>query len=118
MAKCYGEPYDREMRESDHGARLYNMWKRLRRSPHCAEWDYYPAFYNWAMEKGFIIGTWLKRIDDSKPYEPNNCDWRLPKSMQDDPPPPTTWADEWNKTVNRIRKYYGMPPLEGTEYGD
>lgn len=118
MGKRYGEPYDPAIRKSDHGSRLYNMWKHLRRYPYCEEWDRFPAFYNWAMQNGFIIGTRLQRIDDSQPYGPDNCEWYVPRKMTDDPAVSQKWADEWNKTVNRIRKHYGMPPLEGTEYGD
>ena len=36
---------------------------------------------------------------------------------EDDPPPPASWAEEWNKTVNRIRKFYGMPPVEEQQRG-
>jgi hypothetical protein len=49
-------------------------------------------------------------------YCPENVFWHTPGLTEDVMPTPD-WADEWNKTVNRIRKHYGMPPLEGTEYG-
>ena len=110
--------YDSVLRKTEHGSKLYEAWKKLRRSPHCEEWNYYPAFYNWAIQNGYTLGVWLVLIDKSGEYCPENCKWHIPKRMQDDPPPPPTWADEWNKTVNRIRKYYGMQPLEGTEHGD
>lgn len=117
MGKRYGEPYDPEMRESDHGARLYNAWKKLRKFPHCEEWDCYPAFYTWSLENGYVIGAWLRLHNQSGPYAPDNCVWYIPGGYDFEPPPPPSWADEWNKTVNRIRKHYGLPLLGGDDDG-
>lgn len=114
----YGDAYDPELRESEHGSRLYGAWKTLRKHSYCEEWGCYPAFYHWAMQNGYTLGAHLRLIDESGIYCPENCVWKIPKCKMDDPPPPPSWADEWNKTVNRIRKYYGMLPLEGTEYVD
>ena len=112
------QQYDPALRKTEHGSRLYNAWKKLRREPHAEEWDFFPTFYNWAMQNEYVVGSWLRLVDKTGIYEPNNCTWYFPDCDDDDPPPPASWADGWNKTVNRIRKYYGMPPLEGTEYGD
>jgi hypothetical protein len=105
------------MRESEHGAKLYNAWRKIRRSPHCEEWSCYPPFYNWAMQNGYVMGAWLRLINETGEYSPDNCKWHIPGSKDDDPILPETWADEWNKTVNRIRKHYGMPPLGGDDHG-
>lgn len=102
--------YDPELRTSEHGARLYQAWKRVRRGDHCAEWKDFPAFYSWAMQNGYSIGAWLRLIDESVGYCPSNCVWYVPCVGSANPT--KSWEDEWNKTVNRIRKHYGMPPVE------
>ncbi|WP_406044073.1 hypothetical protein [Succinimonas sp.] len=80
---------------------------------HCAEFELFPDFYNWAMQSGYELGMWLLRINGEKPFSPDNCEWYTPGERDN-----SEWINNWNKSVNRIRKYYGMPPLEGTEYGD
>lgn len=117
MGKRYGKPYPREMRETEIGSRLYQAWKRMRRYPHLAAWDYFPTFYNWSVHNGYSIGAWLRQIDDSKEYGPDNCAWYFsnePKDVVID----YEWAEKWDKTVNRIRKHYHMKPLRGTTYDD
>jgi hypothetical protein len=109
------KPYDPELRKTEHGSKLYQTWKRVRKCPHCEEWDYFPAFYEWAMQNEYEEGAWLMRDDKNAPFDPINCFWFQPctesRISQE-------FIDRWNETVNRIRKYYGMPPLEGTKYGD
>jgi hypothetical protein len=92
------------------------MWRKVRKYPHCREWGYFPTFYKWAMQNDYTLGAWIRLIDENKPYEPDNCIWHIPGL--DEKNVLVSWADDWNKTVNRIRKHYGMPPLEGTDYGD
>lgn len=116
MGKRVGESYDPKLRKTELGSKLYSAWKRVRKYPHVEEWDNFPVFYEWAIQSEFVDGAWLRRIDDDQPFSPDNCEWYTVNLENDNIPP--GWADEWNKTVNRIRKYYGMPPLEGTEYGD
>lgn len=115
MSKRIGEPYDPALRQTEHGAKLYQCWRRVRSFPHCEEWEYFPNFYEWAMANGYTTEVWLRRVDESKPYEPGNCTWYIHGDKKN---VPASWADSWNETVNRIRKYYGMPPLRGTEYED
>lgn len=113
--KAHGKPYNPQIRKSEYGSRIYTAWKKIRRNPHYEEWESFASFYEWAVESGFEIGARICRIDESEPFCPDNCVWLLPgESLH----PTQSWADEWNKTVNRIRKHYGMPPLEGTDYGD
>lgn len=116
MSKHYGEPYDPKLRKTEHGEKLYQTWKKVIKSPHCNEWGYFPTFYEWAMQSGYEIGAWLKREDVNDTYNPYNCFWYLTRESSDRIPKED--LEKWNKTVNRIRKHYGMPPLEGTEYGD
>ena len=110
------QTYDPALRKTEHGKNLYNTWQRIRRSPHCKEWDCYPTFYEWAIQSGYTTGAWLRLVDRNGTYKPDNCWWYIPGDQEEEIPPEL--ADRWNKTVNRIRKYYGMPPLEGTEYVD
>ncbi len=119
MGKRCGESYDPKLRQTVHGAKLYNFWKKARSNPHCEEWEWFPAFYDWAMSSGYANKSRLRLIDESKPYCPENCVWRDPYSVEIEPAVDAdTWVYEWNKAVNRIRKHYGMPPLEGTDYAD
>lgn len=116
MSKCYGEPYDPKLRKTEQGSKLYQTWKKVLKNPHCDEWGYFPTFYEWAMQNGYEIGAWLKREDANSPFNPQNCFWYL--TSEDGGGIPRESLDRWNDTVNRIRKQLGMPPLEGTTYGD
>lgn len=107
--------YDPALRKTAIGRHLYYYWKTLRKSPHTPEWDFYVDFYTWAMSSGYTSGAKLQLIDATLPYSPDNCVWNV--KVEEEP------VDEgriaaWNKAVNRIRKHYGMPPLEGTNYDD
>jgi hypothetical protein len=115
MSKHYGEAYDPALRKTEHGASLYQAWKKVIKNVHCEEWGHFPTFYNWAMQNCYEVGAWLKREDNNAPFAPNNCYWYLPSGRKR---VPSDFADKWNATVNRIRKHYGMPPLRGTDYGD
>lgn len=114
MSKQYGKPYDPALRETEHGSKLYQIWKRIRKSPHSEAWDHFPTFYDWAMQNEYETGFWLRKIDCNGSYTPDNCVWYSPKEKKEHIP--AEWADRWNKTVNRIREHYGMPPLEETDY--
>ena len=107
--------YDPALRKTEHGPALYNAWKRMRKSAHSEEWDFFPTFYEWSINEGYEDGAWLMRDDKNAPFDPDNCFWYHPSTESKIS---KEFIDQWNKTVNRIRKYYGMPPLEGTEYGD
>jgi hypothetical protein len=105
--------YDPELRKSEHGARLYEYWRRIRRpGPIDPAFAQYIDFYNWAMDAGYELGSWLRRYDDQLPYGPDNCYWE----PRDGEP---LWAEEWRKkwddTVNKLRGQFGLPPLKGGE---
>ena len=118
MGKRVGKEYDHAIRTSEAGSRLYNSWRKIRRHPHCEEWIDFPTFYAWAIHSGYSLGDWLRRYDDNEPYGPDNCVWVASNRVETPPKSNVEWEYEWNVTVNRIRKHYGMPPLEGTNYGD
>lgn len=103
--------YDPELRKSVIGSKLYSAWKRVNHACHYEPWGFFPNFYQWSLENGYEIGMRLQVIDVSKPYGPNNCEWAETETNV-----PMYWVNEWNRTVNRIRKHYGMKPLEGTNY--
>ena len=114
---AHGRPYDPEIRKTEHGSRLYAVWKKLRLAPHWEDWDDFLGFYTWVMQSDYVLGAWLRRYDEADMYCPDNVFWHIP-GEPDNTEPTLEWADEWNKTVNRIRKYCGMPPLRGTSYDD
>jgi hypothetical protein len=104
------QTYDPAIRNTDCGKKLYNAWLRMRRYPHSKEWDHFPTFYEWSMQNGYEEGAWLKRDDKNVQFDDQNCFWYVQITQE--------CLDGWNKAVNRIRKHYGMSPLEGTDYGD
>lgn len=112
------QTYDPELRKSEHGSRLYQTWKRIRQHPHVEEWDQFPPFYTWSTENGYAVGARLRLCNRLEPYAPDNCVWYIAGCGEDDPTPPSSWVEKWNRSVNRIRKHCGMEPLEGTDYGD
>jgi hypothetical protein len=114
VGKCYGEPYDSELRTSEHGSRIYNAWRNVRKHPHCDAWESYAVFYEWSTYNGYTPDAALRLIDRSKPYGPDNCEWYISDTMKID----YERAAEWDAVVNRIRKQLGMPPLEGTNYAN
>lgn len=104
--------YDPALRKTEHGARLYKVWQRMRMFPHDPAWDAFPAFYAWAMSAGYNIGARLYRSSDSQPHGPENSRWTAP--VRSEPPMSweSRWCEKWNKTVNKLRKHYGLPPLK------
>lgn len=80
----------------------------MRKHPHIIEWESYSVFHTWAVYNGYTVEAWLRRIDESQPYAPENCVWY---TSEEDAPVDQKRADEWNAVVNRIRKHYGMPPI-------
>lgn len=116
--QAYGRSYDPQIRKTEHGQRLYAVWKKMRRSPHCEEWDDFLGFYTWVMQSDYTLGAWLRRYDEEDMYCPDNVFWHIPNAEGEDTKTDEEFIYEWNVAVNRIRKYYGMPPLRGTSYAD
>lgn len=105
--------YDKTLKETQEWKFLYNKWRWVLKQPHSEEFKKFPTFYDWSMAKGYMTGAKLERLDATKPFSPKNCLWVHPAIKQR----PYTEEDmemisRWNKTVNRIRRHFGMPPLK------
>ena len=103
--------YDPNIRRTEGGRRLYELWKRLRKSPHDPAWDDFQVFYTWVMKEGYVLGSGIRRKDDSLPYGPTNAVLRRPTIAPDFCE--QEWCEKWDKTVNILRKHFGLPPLKG-----
>lgn len=108
--------YNPTLRKTEQGSKLYQTWRSFQKKPRCEEWGDFPTFLEWATQSGYEAGDWLRRVDKNEPFSPDNCMWYSPKEEKEYIG--VEWIKGWNKTVNRIREHYGMPPLEGTEYDD
>lgn len=91
---------------------LCGRYARINKSIQGNAFGKFLDFYHRSMENGFEPYAKLVLIDESKPYSPDNCKWIPPVNQQEY----TTeehklWIKKWNKTVNKIRKHYGMRPL-------
>ena len=108
--------YDSSMKAEHGWSSLYNKWRVIKKelSPDFAMFE---DFYKWSVSKGWTPGAHLRRRDDSKPYSPDNCEWysndlkETNMSNEDR----EAFVEAWNKSVNRIRRHFGMRPLPGTE---
>lgn len=108
-------------KDRPHWNTLRKRWYLLRDSKTISpEFSTAEGFYEWAMGNGYGTGAHLFRKDVCKPYSPENCYFRVYNKRPPEKKYHTlkSWPDIWNNTVNRIRKYYGMDPLPGTEYTD
>lgn len=103
--------YNKELRHSDIGQRLYKRWQRVKKVGCCPEWEDYEKFYEWAMNSWCEFGYQLRRYNENEPYSPNNCYWyRSDKTHPDYIP--KEFCKSWNETVNRVRVACGMDPFE------
>ncbi len=110
--------YDPQLRETEHGKRLYNYWKRARQNTDSDVFQSFPSFLAWAMANGYTLGARLFRRDENKPLNPENCFWAgritttegAVKQEHD-----RQREQKWDATVNRIRVHYGMEPIHSSE---
>ena len=110
--------YDPEMRQSDHGRRLYDYWRKVKKDTDSEEFMEFPDFFNWAMANGYTVGAKLFRYDAEDPFSPENCFWVSRSDCANgatSPPRDREWEQKWDETVNRIRVHYGIKPLHSSE---
>jgi hypothetical protein len=102
-----------KLKESKFENNLYSRWHRIHSSQSCGEeFKTFTGFRAWAIEAGFENkGEYLRRHDERLPYSPENCYWYNIGESTD-----AVRAKQWNDTVNRIRKAYGMRPVEELTY--
>lgn len=94
--------------------KLYNRWYRFhfREKPCSPAFQTFEGFYRWAIEAGYDGCQVMKRHDPKGPYSEGNCYWveveikETESTVQQKMP--EEWVEKWNRTVNRIRKVYGM----------
>ena len=110
--------YAPEMRQTEHGSRLYAYWKRIRGKGISQAFEKFTDFYQWSMKNGYTIGAKLYKHEPDEPYDPDNCFW-VPRSEWVENQTPTSrdraFEEKWDKTVNRIRNYYGMELIYSSE---
>jgi len=56
----------------------------------------------------------MNEEDSQAPINTENCGIERERKMN--PWEKATFIYNWNRSVNRIRKYCGMPPLPGTRF--
>lgn len=100
---------------------LYNRWYRIRfraKIPCSPAFAVFSDFFSWAIDAGFDGSQELRRRDPKGPYSEENCYWERsgragPRSERR----PhkgfrvAEFALRWDRTVNRIRRHYGMEPI-------
>lgn len=101
--------YDPSLRLTESGRRLYEIWKRIRREGCDPCFDTFPVFYEWALSTDYIAGDKLLRYDESMWYSPENSYWFGPTHAQISPTWKEEWCKKWDKTVNVIRRHFGLP---------
>lgn len=105
------QTYDPAIRKTESGRRLYETWKRMRRSEYDPRFASFPDFYKWAMSVGYAIGDRLFRYDASDWYSPENCYWSVAEQTDITPAWAAEWCEKWDKTVSMIRRHFGLPKL-------
>lgn len=106
--------YDKDLKSTPEWNELYNKWKWMRGngSQYSEKFEQFVTFYNWSMANGYVSGARLKRLDDSRPYSPANCLWVHPVEDRAYTEEQKAWIAKWNKTVNRLRRYFGIETFD------
>lgn len=107
--------YDKNLKSTPEWRELYSKWVWLRKSGSqlCEEFKQFLEFYNWSMANGYVSGDRLKRMDENAPYSPENCMWVHPaEECRYYTEEQKAWIAKWNKTVNRIRRYFGIETFD------
>lgn len=69
-------------KHGDYKKRLYKIWVGLKHRRYntwnptiCKEWSDYKNFRKWALCNGYNDELTIDRVDNSKGYSPDNCEW-------------------------------------------
>lgn len=107
-----GERQNPSILNMGHGEPIYRKWLRMRKTA-CVSPEFmeFRGFYDWCMESGYSYGATLQRRNKKFPFSPQNCYlvFSANKRVHANSDLELAWASGWNKTVNRIRRYYGLP---------
>lgn len=106
------DKYDEALKQTPEWQHLYSQWVRIRKW-RGEGFTQFMDFYTWSIANGFVIGAKLEKLDDGDLYRPENCRWVCSESEDDY----FNKAEQqsiarYNETVNGIRRYFGMEPLE------
>ena len=107
--------YDKNLKSTPEWGELYNKWIWMRKSgsQYSVAFAQFMDFYNWSMANGYAIDARLKRLDEKKPYAPDNCLWVHPEEERSGyTAEQKAWIAKWNKTVNRIRRHFGIETFD------
>lgn len=105
--------YDADIRLGETGERVYTAWRNMRRHhPYDPIFEDYPTFYRWAIQAGFVPTARLTRHNKELPHSPTNSVWVDYGEKESLEPWMIEWCKKWDKTVARLRKQFGLPPLE------
>lgn len=59
---------------------IRKLWEQMQSSEVCTAWRDLEKFTFWARNNGYVLGAELVRIDESKPFHPNNVRWIADRS--------------------------------------
>jgi hypothetical protein len=112
-----GKPKYTEITKTELGRSVHDKWCQMRKKFPCSPtFQNFINFYEWAIATGYTGEELLFRKDKTLPYSEDNCYWNIPtKTNKGGNAYYKGQAESWNRTVNAIRKAYGMPPLETKE---
>lgn len=102
---------------------LYNVWDSMRSRCYnrsstsyynyggrgivvCDEWLDSVKFFQWAKQSGYKKGLYIDRIDNTKGYYPENCQWVTPKESVANRRPKVEWHKP--KTIVDKRKVMSL----------